>query len=268
MSDGPLVAGRPEGFARGYTPITREGDPALDVGLDFGIRVMMESETLEERDPKEAIWVLLDGEAEVRLDGRRASVRRGSLFDERPTTLHATPGTSLSIVARDRTEWAVARVTNDRAFEPGILWPEECERELRGAGLVQGACEREVRLVFDGSTRPESNLVTGEVINFAGRWSSYPPHRHPQPEIYHYRFTRLQGYGHAELGDRVFKVRHGDTMKIAGGDDHAQVAAPGYGMYYLWIVRHLKGAPYAGFVFDPKHAWVLRPADQGWEPRR
>jgi 5-deoxy-glucuronate isomerase len=267
MNDPPLIAGRREGFAGGYTPITSEGDNGLGPGLDFGIRVMMEGETVEEYDPKETIRVLLSGGADVRLGDQSTTVRRDCPFDERPTTLHVAPGTASRIVARKRSEWAEVRVSNDRSFDSRIFRPEECDREHRGAGLAQGACEREVRLIFDHTSRPDSNIVIGEVINYPGRWSSYPPHHHEQPEVYHYRFTRPQGYGHAELGDRVFKVRHCDTIKIRGGDDHAQVAAPGYGMYYLWIVRHLTGAPYTGFEFDPDHEWVLRPTDQGWEPR-
>ena len=54
----------------------------------------------------------------------------------------------------------------------------------------------------------------GEVVTAPGGWSSYPPHHHEQPEIYHYRFTEPQGYGHAECGDDVFKVRQYDTYKI------------------------------------------------------
>lgn len=265
---GPPISGPREGFPRGYTALTAEAGNGSGAGMDFGIHVMMEGETVEEADPMESAWVLLEGEARIRLDDRAVTVRRASLFDERPTTLHAAPGAGLAIVAHQRTEWAVVRVANGRAFASRVFRPDECEREHRGAGLAQGACEREVRLVFDRRIRPASNLVLGEVINYAGRWSSYPPHHHEQPEIYHYRFTRPQGYGHAELGERVFKVRHGDTVEIPGGDDHAQVAAPGYAMYYLWIVRHLENAPYEGFTFDPAHEWVLRPEDQGWEPRR
>ena len=85
--------------------------------------------------------------------------------------------------------------------------------------------------------------VLGEVVTMPGRWSSYPPHHHPQPEIYHYRFTRPQGYGHAELGDDVLKVKQFDTVKIFDGNDHAQCAAPGYGMYYSWVIRHLPDNP-------------------------
>jgi 5-deoxy-glucuronate isomerase len=105
----------------------------------------------------------------------------------------------------------------------------------------------------------------GEVINSPGKWSSYPPHHHLQPEFYHYRFTLPQGYGHAELGDDILKIRHGDTVEIPGGLDHAQVSAPGYGMYYLWVVRHLPKQPYTGFEFTREHEWVLDPTHPNLE---
>ena len=108
--------------------------------------------------------------------------------------------------------------------------------------------------------------MVGEVINLPGRWSSYPPHHHAQPEIYHYRFNAPAGYGHAEIGGEVYRVAAGDTTLIPGGLDHAQVSAPGYGMYYLWVVRHLPGRPYRGFKVTPAYRWLLDPANQGWEP--
>jgi 5-deoxy-glucuronate isomerase len=148
-----------------------------------------------------------------------------------------------------------------------LFLPNDVKPEYRGMGLVQDACLRNVRLVFDHENRGQSKLVVGEVVNYPGRWSSYPPHHHDQPEIYHYRFTLPQGYGHGEVGEDVFKIRNGDTLSIEGGHDHAQVSAPGYGMYYLWIVRHLENNPYLGFEFTEEHRWVLDPANQGWEPK-
>jgi 5-deoxy-glucuronate isomerase len=53
---------------------------------------------------------------------------------------------------------------------------------------------------------------------------------------------------------------------IRGGEDHAQVSAPGYGMYYLWVVRHLPGNPYKGFEFTEEHKWLLDAKNQGWLP--
>ena len=158
------------------------------------------------------------------------------------------------------------RTTISDARGSRLYRPADCAAEDRGAGLAQGACRRLVRTIFDYETRPDSSFVIGEVINLPGRWSSYPPHHHLQPEIYHYRFTEPQGYGHAEIGNDVYRVTSGDTTVIPGGLDHAQVSAPGYGMYYLWIVRHLPGKPYRGFTITPEHAWLLDPRRQGWKP--
>jgi 5-deoxy-glucuronate isomerase len=150
-----------------------------------------------------------------------------------------------------------------------VFLPEDTSSEQRGMGLMQDAALRVVRLTFDLERRPESELVIGEVVHLAGRWSSYPPHHHGQPELYHYRFTEPQGYGHAELGDDVVKVKQFDTVKITGAVDHPQVAAPGYGMYYLWIVRHEPGAAgrYTGFTFADEHKWMLDGKAQGWAPK-
>jgi 5-deoxy-glucuronate isomerase len=255
------------GFPRGLTWITQEGEAPLDTGTDFGILRMGRGERLSEPTAKETAWVLFSGQAEVEVGGLRAAVSRASLFDEAPTVVHVPAGTRAHIdVTSEEAEWGVVCATNPKTFEPRIFFPGDIQNELRGKGLVQEGALRVVRLAFDLNHRPESNLVLGEVINYPGRWSSYPPHHHAQTELYHYRFTLPQGYGHAELGDEVYKVRQYDTVKIQGGLDHPQVSAPGYGMYYLWIVRHQPGNPYRGFEFSEEHRWVLDGRQQGWRP--
>lgn len=254
---------RPE-FPPGHTAIT---SAATGRGLEFGIVRQAAGEVRAETSPLETVWVLLRGAATLEWAGQRAAVSRGDLFEEPPTALHVPAGTAVALHAAVDTEWAVGRTAQERPFAPRLFLPGELAPEYRGTGLVQNAALRNVRLIFDRTTRPESNLVLGEVVNFAGRWSSYPPHHHDQPEIYHYRFTAPTGYGHAELGDDVLKVRHGDTVVIPPGLDHAQVSAPGYGMYYLWLIRHLPGNPYTGFTFAEEHRWTLDPARQGWRPK-
>lgn len=257
----------PGDFAVGPTVLVEESEGDLAPGMGFEIFVLESGATAREVASRETVWLLIRGEAVVEAGGLHAAVARRSLFDERPTTLHVAAGTKVALETRSRAEWAVVRVTNPRPFAPRLFRPDECGVERRGQGLVQGACEREVRLVFDAAARPESALVVGEVVTLAGRWSSYPPHRHAQPELYHYRFSEPQGYGHAELGEQVAKVRSGDTLRIPPGLSHAQVAAAGYAMWYLWVVRHLDDAPYAGFQTEADHAWALDPSRQGWRPR-
>lgn len=271
-SDRFLLRGpRPE-FAAGYTRITtaeRSGNKSeVESGIEFGVYRQPPHTTLREESGLETAWVLLRGAAELGFAGRHTHVQRGSLFDDPPTALHVPRHTPVEIRSGGtETEWAIARTVNERSFAPRVFLPAELKPEYRGAGLVQNASLRNVRLIFDRATRPEANLVLGEVVNYPGRWSSYPPHHHDQPEIYHYRFTAPAGYGHAELGEDVVKVRHGDTVVIPPGRDHAQVSAPGYGMYYLWTIRHLPGNPYTGFTFAAEHSWALDAAQQGWRPR-
>lgn len=265
------LPGPPSGFRPGYTGVTRAaltGDTSgLETGLEFGLLVQDAGDLRSDCSPLETAWVLLRGAAEVSVAGQRVEVRRADVFDTPPTALHASRDTAVELRAlEDRTEWAVVRTANERPFAPRLFLPTDDKPEYRGAGLVQNAALRNVRLIFDRTQRPESNLVLGEVVNYPGRWSSYPPHHHDQPEIYHYRFTAPTGYGHAELGDDVVKVRPGDTVVIPPGRDHAQVSAPGYGMYYLWMIRHLPGNPYTGFTFATEHQWTLDSARQGWRP--
>jgi 5-deoxy-glucuronate isomerase len=235
--------------------------------MDFAVVRFGAGQAFAETNAKESAWVLLRGEAQVKFEGPTATIRRDNIFEEPPTALHVGPATPVSFTAGQAgAEFAVVRTTNDRRLAPRLFLPAELTPEYRGAGLVQNTCLRNVRLIFDRAARPESNLVVGEVVNYPGRWSSYPPHHHDQPEIYHYRFTAPQGYGHAELGDDVVKVRDGDTIVIPPGRDHAQVSAPGYGMYYLWMIRHLPGNPYTGFTFAAEHQWTLDAKQQGWRP--
>lgn len=257
-------------FRRGETVIVRarEHGGRFDPGLEFSILRLPRGVNHRETPALETVLVLLGGQVEVEMNGVTFAATRTSLFDEAPSAFHCGAGSTLAIKAlADDSEVAVIRSTNSRRLPVRFYPPKETVSEDRGAGLAQDACRRLVRTIFDHTMRPDSSVVVGEVVNYPGRWSSYPGHHHPQPEIYHYRFTQPQGYGHAELGEQVVKVRQGDTMLIPGGLDHAQVSAPGYGMYYLWIVRHLPGRPYKGFTFTHEHTWLLDPRNQGWQPR-
>lgn len=255
-----------EGFGLGTTEIARIDD-ADGAGIGLAAVKLAAGERLVTRAARETAWLLMSGEVEVTLGGRGVRWSRRSLFDERPSWAHVCAGTELVLEAASEVELTRYETASERPFEPSLGAPSDVRDEHRGAGQVRGACHRIVRTLLDRErSDPAAELVLGEVLTLPGRWSSYPPHHHAQPELYHYRFTHPHGYGHAELGDTVLKVRGLDTVKILASDDHAQVAAPGYGMYYAWVIRHLPEAPYEAPDFTPEHRWVMEPGARTWWP--
>lgn len=253
------------GFGPGLTEVAEHEQLSLAVlQLVAGQTYLLEAHT-------ETAALLMSGRlsGSVRSQAERETrfeLARRSLFDESATCVHVSAGTAVELVAGVATELTLYRCRNHRPFEARVYTPKDVPNEHRGAGQVAGRCLRFVRTIFDRRNAPEeAELVLGEVINLPGGWSSYPPHHHAQPEIYHYRFTEPQGYGHAELGDQVLKIRQYDTLKIPAGLDHAQCAAPGYGMYYSWVIRHLPGQPYTAPEFTPEHTWTMdRDAGYWW----
>jgi 5-deoxy-glucuronate isomerase len=216
---------------------------------------------------RETAWLLLSGDLDVRLAGHTRPLVRRSVLEDSPSAVHLSAGAAVRLQAKDAVELLQCETANTRAFAAAVYPGEKVKDEHRGRGQVHDAAFRFVRTVFDGTNAPpEAELVLGEVVNFPGRWSSYPPHHHPQPELYHYRFSDPRGYGHAELGEEVVKVRHCDTVRILKGVDHPQCAAPGYAMYYAWVIRHLPGKPYVGPQFNPEHTWTMDEEAPAWWP--
>jgi 5-deoxy-glucuronate isomerase len=256
------------GFGPGFTTITDCSAPDNIAGLGLGVLRMKAGERKQIRVSRETAWLLMAGESAGTVDGEAFSVSRASLFDESCSCLHASAGSAVTLEAISDVEWTVYDCANEARFEGRIFSPAQVPNEYRGKGLVGERALRYVRTAFDGrNSPPQAQLVLGEVVTFPGGWSSYPPHHHPQPEIYHYRFSRPEGYGHAELGEDVVKVRAFDTIHIPAGLDHAQCAAPGYAMYYSWVIRHLAGNPYTSPEFTADHTWTLKADADYWRPQ-
>lgn len=244
-------------FQYGYTPITTLDEKEKNTLMDFGILRLAENQVETDTEKKERAFLLIQGEVIFEWEGNRVTAKRESLFDNNPWCLSVPSGVEVRITGiNESSELAITKTYNEKIFPSRLYKDTDCAMEERGRGTMKETSTRTVKTIFDYSNAKHSNLVIGEVIDHPGKWSSYPPHYHPQPEIYFYKFYPEQGYGFAELGENVVKVKNDDTVKILDNATHPQTTAPGYAMCYIWIIRHLDGNPYITPTFVPEHLWV------------
>lgn len=247
----------PEHFARGFNLIDSGTDPAAPTGIEFGILRLASRDTFQNiEQARETIYVLLDGAVRVSAGSSTVTAARTSIFETLPWGVRAPEKELCRIETDDKeAELAVAKARTTYVAEASIIEPHDLVPGRNftepGKDVWNGSFHRIVRTMFTDGT-----LTVGETV--ARSWSSYPPHHHPQPEIYFYRFDRPQGYAFAEIGDAAVKVRNNSLTRMVGGVDHSQSCAPGYTEYYLWVILNMAGVKYVGAENAPEHEWVLR----------
>ncbi len=255
-----------EDFKPGYNAITEQNGKHSEFLLDFGILKMRKGDVHSDEGNKERAWLLINGTVTFEWDGNTAKGVRTSCFDENPVALHVPSGVKVKITAEEDSELALEACDNSKSFEPRFFDKSDIRSDVFGAGVLNEASIRTVRTVFDGGTNPDSNMVMGEVINHPGKWSSFPPHDHPHPEIYHYRFFPKQGFGVSLLEDEAFIIKDGDSSLIRPDKTHSQVASAGYAMYYIWVIPHLPGNRWLPTTryFRKEHEWLLEEDVKIW----
>ncbi|MCJ7842292.1 5-deoxy-glucuronate isomerase [Lederbergia sp. NSJ-179] len=243
---------------KGYTSLTEIDGKHSDMRQDIGIYSMPEGERLTLYD-SEKETAILPLEASVKIDWNDESVNvtRSDVFKEDPYCLHVPAGVNVRITAMAKSEVLIQKTNNDRSFGAKLYTPEDCQSEQAGEDAWDGTAVRTIRTIFDYQNAPYSNMVIGEVISHQGRWSSYPPHYHPQPEVYYYRFDQPQGFGCVMVEDDAYRVEHNSFITIPGGLDHPQATAPGYTMYFCWMIRHLEDNPWTERIMVDEHKWLL-----------
>lgn len=245
---------------KGYTSmVTASGNPEM-MGMEFGVQKMEKGEVLTFSFPQEVVYDLLSGEVTFSWEENRETVHRTDCFHEGAVLLHVPQNTTVTVTALADTEIAIVRTENRRTFPARLMKPEDClcPNELRGAGVMNDMSTRRVRTFFDRSNCPETNFFIGEVVHDPGKWSSYPPHQHVEPELYYYKFLPENGYGLAEYGDDAFKVRNNDLMGMPENVTHSQCAAPGYAEFYLWCIRLRDDAQIVTTTAE-EYAWAAAP---------
>ncbi len=248
---------RPSGFDHGFNSIVTIDQKTHNTGMNFSSLKLSMGQEFKFNPEFEFAALLMIGKVVFHYDKQSRQVERIDYFNQAPFVLHCSAEEEASVTALTDCELLLIETRNECIFS-SVLFDESNMLELdnRGQDILNDTSYRIVRTVFDKRNRPDSNLVVGEIITFQGRWSSYPSHYHDQPEIYHYRFSEPQGYAFGENGKEVLRIEHYDTYQIANGQEHAHCAAPGYSLYTLWFIRHLKDNPYSVPTFKKEHEWT------------
>jgi|LSQX01.1.fsa_nt_gb 5-deoxy-glucuronate isomerase len=209
-------------------------------------------------DTDEIAALLIEGDVDFIFENRREHAARESAFEQKPYAVHVCKNKSFKIVANAESEIIVQQTDNDAEFETEFYNPDNVLYQEFGSDQWDGSAHRIVSTMFDIDNAPKSKMVLGEVYNKQGCWSSYPPHHHPQPEVYYFRFDKPQGFGACYNGDEIYKSVDRSFCTITDGQIHSQVVAPGYTKYYVWMIRHLDNNPWykTTRIVADEHSWM------------
>ena len=246
---------------RGYNAYIDASKDDLGTQMDVGLLVMEPGDECTIEEPvKESALLLFEGRAELSYGGKTVVIDRPDCFRHEAYCLLAPRRTKIVLKALAHSELYLQQTPNDRDYEPVLYTPETVQTQHAGAnGELMGAMKREIKTFFDYDNAPFSNMVLGEVLSYPGRWSSYPPHYHPQPEVYFYRFDYPEtGFGAGFANGEIYKTEHNGMAVITEGF-HSQVTAPGFALCYSWGIRHLEGDPWMKTRIDqPEYAWLWK----------
>lgn len=231
-----------------------------ETGMDVGLMVLEKGESWRKPDPSlESALLLLEGDVTFSFDGKTENASRKDLFRAEGSCLHTAGGTSFAVTARTHSELYFQAAKNPARFPAKLYTPRDVMVQHAGnKNELLGAMRRDIKTFFDYESAPQSMMVLGEVLNFPGKWSSYPPHHHPQPEVYFHRFDHAHGFGASFANGEVYVSRNNGLTVILDGF-HSQTAAPGYAMCYVWGIRHLENEPWEKTrIDDPGHEWLWK----------
>jgi 5-deoxy-glucuronate isomerase len=251
----------------GRSSIVRPGDAGLkQIGFDM-VRLAAGERSQIAAEAKETALVVLSGTASLKGDGFAFDSVGGrkDVFSGLPATVYLPAHTACAIEATSDLEIAICTAPSDRAGKVCLVRPEDVKQVTIGKDNWQ----RRAYMIVDDRV-PAQYLFIGEAIVPPGNWSSFPPHRHDfdalpdevdLEEIYFFRFQPAGGFGIQKVYtddrsiDETITVTENDTVLIPRGY-HPVVAAPGYSMYYLWIMAGVNRR----FLqrLDPAHRWVAQ----------
>lgn len=251
----------------GFKKIAALGDGDLKL-TEFGIINLKQGEHFEaDTGAFEVALVVLGGTCEVAGEGFDFTKVGGrkDVFSGKPHTVYIPCGRSYTITAATDAELAWAASPSTLKTDAYMIAPEQ----VKEVHIGKESYRRDAYLILTDAC-PAAHLFIGEAFVPSGHHASYPPHRHDvdnlpvevdMEEVYFFRFSPEQGYGIQKIYtddrsiDFTCTVKHNDATLIPRGY-HPVINAPGYTMYYLWIMAGQNHRKFLS-VIDPQHKWIV-----------
>jgi len=261
------------GLKSGYTLIVSPENSELKY-IEFG-RLFLPQKNDEYKGKtgsREAVLTIFEGKCsiEIMTADKEISYRsigdRRDVFSGKPTMIYLPPDVEYRIVAESTVEIGISMAPSTSDSPPILVKPEEVVE----ASVGSWNWRRTVRTSIGENVKAQ-RLLVGETINPPGNWSSYPPHKHdkkslseaPLEEVYFFKVKPPNGFGIQRIYtppddedpfDEIFLIENNDAVVIPRGY-HPVVAAPGYQLYYLWVLAG-EERKYGAWSDDPNHSWL------------
>lgn len=179
-----------------------------------------------ETGEKEVLIAVLGGRATVALGERQEHLSAKDVC-------YLPMGIGYAIHAEPPADVVIAEAPAANAYPVAV-------RPIAKVEPIQSGLPTYSRKIFTsfGEKDQANRLIAGFVEGASGNWTSFPPHRHDgKPEVYVYygmgeRFGVQIVAGEEEM---AYVVREGDAVLFESGY-HPNVATPGVGMNFLWII--------------------------------
>jgi 5-deoxy-glucuronate isomerase len=246
--------------------VLKAGDGLEFIALD--ILLLAAGETYEiQTGEREHALVILGGRCSVTGPGFEFSGvgARRHVFDGKPHTVYLPAGIHASVRGEGVVEIAVCTAPGSKA-RPAVHIPPE---QVKEKSIGRDQFTRKAHIFLDETVQAD-HLFIGEAYVPPGNWASFPPHRHDfdrlpdevdMEELYFFRFDPEGGFGLQRIYndsrsiDAAVPVVHNDAALLPEGY-HPVVNAPGYAMYYLWIMAG-KTRRFLSSL-DPAHRWIVK----------
>lgn len=255
------------GFHRLVDRKNKQKASFMEIDLDLWKAKENEELTYQVAKNEETAILLLTGNASLELNGKKITLKRSNVFEQRTKLILLKQEQSVVIKTKKDSKFLFI-TTDNKTLDKNYVYDKSNSREeFFGADKWEQVAKRKVRTFFDYHTNPKSNLVVGEVITYQGKWSSYLPHHHPQPEMYFFQFEKDSAFGLSVAGDEAYIVKNDDVNAVEGGLVHPVSAAPGYPLYYCWIIKHLKDNPWVDRIEAEEHLWLNKKNPKYWKEK-